>query len=260
MRAAVAATHNMLSAAAKSPGVKRVVITSSVTASMEMKEFESGKFSKEFKRMRVHSNSKLLLISILADDTLKHYDLEAPFPYPFAAYVASKALTLADAEKFVVNEKPRFDIVHILPTLILGENPLAKTVTELNTNSNGPILNMLLGNPSFPVLASCVHVDDVAKLHLLALNPRIPGGRYLATAEDPTGGVTDAFAIVKKYFPEAAQKVFVAKPRADFVSMPMKVHTSKTVEAFEFEFQGYEEQVKSLVGNYLSLLSNEWTN
>jgi hypothetical protein len=45
-------------------------------------------------------------------------------------------------------------------------------------------MNLLLGGPTDGISGASICVDDVAKLHVLALNPTIPAGRYLAS----TGG------------------------------------------------------------------------
>lgn len=65
----------------------------------------------------------------------------------------------------------------------------------------------------------------------------------------------DGFAIVEKYFPDAAGEVFVTA--AERYVVPANVDTLKTQEAFGFTFQSFEEQVKSAVGNYLALLARE---
>jgi hypothetical protein len=62
-------------------------------------------------------------------------------------------------------------------------------------------MNLLLGGPTDSISGASILVDDVAKLHVLALNPNIPAGRYLASTGGKVGRVwTDAFDIVIRYF------------------------------------------------------------
>lgn len=192
----------------------------------------------------------------VADDKIQHYDIKAKFELPLLAYSASKAISLEAAEHFLKENKPHFDTVFLMPTLVIGANGLAKKAEEKLSSTSGLLLKLLLGQPGAPILGASVHIDDVAKLHVLALKPEIPSGRYLVSSEGTKGtDWHDGFAVVKKYFPEAVGKVFVAE--AERYIVPANVDTLKTRQAFGFEFATFEEQAKSAVGNYLELLAKE---
>ena len=166
---------------------------------------------------------------------------------------ASKDMLLDAAEDFIKTNKSKYDVIFLMPSLVIGPNPLAKAAEDLLSGTNAPPLRMLLGRPGRPTLGSSVSVQDVAKLHVLALDTSIPAGRYLAASGGPKGtDWADAFGVVKKYFPESIRDIFVAEGKT--VIVPINVDTSKTEKAFGFKFESFEEQVKSAVENYLKLL------
>jgi hypothetical protein len=112
---------------------------------------------------------------------LSHYDLSTPFPHPLLAYAASMVISLAAAENFIKAEKPHFNILLNMPALTIGANALSKITQDLLSSTNRPFLNLLLGGLTDGISGSPISVDDFAKLHVLALNPNIPVGRYLAS-------------------------------------------------------------------------------
>jgi nucleoside-diphosphate-sugar epimerase len=117
-------------------------------------------------------------------------------------------------------------------------------------------MNLLLGRPTEGISGASILVDDVARLHILALNPNIPAGRYLASTGGKGGRVwTDAFAIVKRNFPNAFGTIFATEGNPTVI--PLDVDTSKTEKTFGFTFESFEEQVKSVAGQYLALLERE---
>jgi len=190
---------------------------------------------------------------IAAGEETCHYDMKAHFPHELLAYSASKAMALDAAEDFIKTHKLEYDVVLLMPSLVIGANPLAKTAEDLLSSTNAPLLGMLLGRPGRPMFGSSVSVQDVAHLHVLALDPSIPAGRYLAASGGPKGtNWAEAFGVVKKHFPESVGKTFVGEGQPVIVSV--QVDTLKTEKAFGFEFQNFEEQVKSVVENYIALL------
>jgi nucleoside-diphosphate-sugar epimerase len=114
-------------------------------------------------------------------------------------------------------------------------------------------LNHILGKGKDPLLTLSVHIDDVAKAHIQALQKSVPAGRYLLDSEGPGHtNWSDAVPFVKKYYPEAVGNVFAedAKPFA----IKIVLDNSKAEKAFGIKFKNFEEQVKDTAGFYLSLL------
>lgn len=98
------------------------------------------------------------------------------FPNYFVAYAVSKILAFNTTLDFIEKERPRFEVINVMPSFVIGKNDLATNPKAVNSSSNALALNALLGvqNPAGTVGIS-VHVDDVAKVHVSALDPKING-------------------------------------------------------------------------------------
>jgi nucleoside-diphosphate-sugar epimerase len=106
--------------------------------------------------------------------------------------------------------------------------------------------------------ASTVFVDDVAKVEVLALDPKLAknGDNFIA-AGSPSGKSiewNDVTEIVRKLFPDAV-KSGILPMGGDQESIPASNDVSKTEETFGFKFAGLKMQVKSLIGQYVELAS-----
>jgi dihydroflavonol-4-reductase len=149
---AVQGTLHVLAAAAATPSVKRVVLTSSMAA---VTDEPDGRVLTE-----ADWNTKSSLVRN---------------PYYFAKAEAERA-----AWAFMERERPAFDLVAINPFLVIGPS----LTPGLNT-SNQIIVEALTG--VFPAIMELtwgmVDVRDVALAHLLALETPAAEGRYLCAAE-----------------------------------------------------------------------------
>ncbi|CZR60646.1 uncharacterized protein PAC_10542 [Phialocephala subalpina] len=176
---------------------------------------------------------------------------------PLLAYAASKAMSLDGAQEFIDKEKPNFDIVFLVPSLAIGASQLDTTAEDVSVHgTNKLVMNLLLGKSNDPSLGSSVSLHDVAKLHVLALNKSVPAGRYMVASGGKEGtNWTDVIAIAKKYFPEESEKLFVKEGERH--SVKINIDTTETEKAFGLKFQSFEEQVKSVVSSYLSLLKKD---
>ncbi|XDG09715.1 hypothetical protein ABKA04_009330 [Annulohypoxylon sp. FPYF3050] len=232
-------TLNVFSAAAKFPNIQRLVVTSSLSPYVPTAEFAVGKISKEIFK---------------SDDEVCHYKVTDEFPHPLFAYAASKSIALEAAEQFIEDNKPSFEVVFLMPTFVFGPNPLSRTAEDFVKGSNDILLNHILGKSSQPLLTVSVHIDDVAKLHVLSLKASVPTGRYLLDSEGASG--TDwsvALPTVKKYYPQSVGKVFAEN--AEVQTIKIRIDNSKAEKAFGIKWKSFEEQVKDTAGFYLSLAS-----
>ncbi|KAL8792555.1 MAG: hypothetical protein Q9195_004854 [Heterodermia aff. obscurata] len=232
---AVRGTLNLIEAVSKfSPTTKRIVITSSIVAIIEWSEMymETGTVFDE--QSRTSSISKL------------------PSDH-FAAYGAGKIAALNATEEYVRTQKPHFEINHIGPSFTIGKNELARTRAELLASTNIAAMTPVLGNAYGPTPSASVLVDDIAKIHVLALDPKIPGGQFfLGVGEESNTKWENSVAIVKKNFPDAvASGTFplTGKNPTKRLIFDNK-YTEKTLG---IKFAGFEEQVKSVAGHYLEL-------
>lgn len=96
-----------------------------------------------------------------------------------------------------------------------------------------------------------IHMNDVAKLHILALDPSVKGHQnFIAGSGGVAGQVWgDAIEIVNQQFPEAVEDkrwpVDGLQP-----TNKLRVDSNKTEILFKIKWQTYETQLK----NYLELL------
>ena len=230
---AVQGTMNMIKAASKnSPTSKRIVITSSIVAIIEWPEMymETGNNFNEESRTK---------------------NASGPFGGLFAAYGASKVAALNATEEYIRTQKPHFDINHIGPAFVIGKNELATTRAEVLSGTNGAALGHVVGSDIGPTPSISVFVDDVARMHVLALDPKIAGGQFfLGLSEDSKTRWEDAFEIVKKHFPEAVEDGTFPLSGKN-TTKRLIFENEYTKKTLGIEFASFEEQVKSIAKQYL---------
>ena len=230
---AVQGTMNMIKAASNySPTTKRIVITASMVSIIEWSEMfmETGHTFNEQSRTEFVSG---------------------PYGGLFPAYGASKVAALNATEEYIRTQKPHFDINHIGPAFVIGKNELASNRAEVLAGTNGAALGHVVGSDSGPTPSTSVSVDDVAKMHVLALDPRIPGGQFfLGVSEDSNTKWEDSFETVKKHFPEAVDSgTFALNGKNPTKRLIFDNEFTKKI--LGIEFASFEEQVKSLAEQYL---------
>ncbi len=146
-------------------------------------------------------------------------------------------------------------MVRILPTFVVGRDDTVTDVSQIAKGTNGNVMGPLLGHPfQAPMSGGSVHIDDVAKLHVLALDPAISDNQSFLASNPVSIEWADAFDIVKRRYPEqygAGYFKFDSIPRPQ--SGPSHVDTSKATKQFGIQFKTYEEQVVSVVDHYLEL-------
>lgn len=205
-------------------------------------------------------------------------ELSGPFEDPGVAYFASKIAARNSAEEYVKNKKPGFDVIQILPSVVIGRGDNLETTEDWKASTNGKspsiiepcrltdvnaYIHYLLGLSFPPVLGETVpmpfphaqvHLDDVAALHVQALDEKIPGNQSYVASSD--GGVgrpwDDAKEIVKKCFPKAVESGLLPN-NGSLPGLRAPVEIKKTEEAFGIEFQSFENQTKDAIAQYLEL-------
>jgi nucleoside-diphosphate-sugar epimerase len=234
---AVRGTLNMLEAADRAGTVRRVVITSSFVALVPLAELEGSQIRDAGRP--VTPNDRIPFPA-------------GPYKSEFAAYAASKVAALQHAEEWIAQQRPAFDVVHLHPGFVLGRNDGATTVPQAMKGTNSVVLALLQGRRFGPFAGATVHVDDVARAHVAALSPRVFGDQSYILS----GPVRwdDAIGIAKREFRDAFKKrVLIKDGSVGTTELPMD--TTLTELTFRFEFAGYEEQVKSIVEQFLELRS-----
>ena len=233
---AIKGTTNILKAAKRVPTVKRVVITSSMMAIVSPEVIRKGDD-------KIHR----------AEDRVEPY--AGPIANPGVAYGVSKVKALQAAEEFMQTEAPTFDIIHIHPVYVVGRNELALDAKAVLKGTNSTALGHVLGTKFDQGRTSgSVHLYDVARLHVLALDPKVKGGQsFIASHENVWN---DSLDIVKKHFPQAVKDGKLPAD-GDQPTLSVKIdvtHTEEVFGPFGFKFQDYEAQVVNVTEQYLELL------
>jgi nucleoside-diphosphate-sugar epimerase len=236
---AVRGTVGMLEAAAREPGVRRVVVTSSVVAIKSFAVFTGGDAGEVTR----------------AEDRIPFP--QGPYASDMEAYSASKTASLNEAERWIAEHTPAFDVVFVHPSFIEGRDELAATPEQAAAGTNKYLILPATGvsNPN-PLPSSLVHNDDVARIHVEALDRKIPAGSYIASSnpQGRTDGVKweDINKYVAEYFPDAIRAGVLSNSGKQH-SVENNFDTSKTESTFGWKFQGLDSMVKSVVGHYVEL-------
>jgi len=235
IRPAVQGTINLLEAANIVGTVRRIVITSSIVALVPYDEMEG--ITKRSPLKPVSPNDRIPFVP-------------GPYNSTFAAYAASKVASLHHAEAWVARERPAFDVVYLHPGFVLGRNDNATSPGQAMQGTNSVVLALLLGKRFGPYAGTTVHVEDVARAHVLSLDPSVFGNQSYILSQSSRWN--DAREIARRCYPEAIKnKMLVMGGSVRTTHLPIDI--SLTEETFGFTFASYEEQVKSIVDQYLDL-------
>jgi nucleoside-diphosphate-sugar epimerase len=175
------------------------------------------------------------------------------------AYWASKAWSRIASHDFITSRKPHFELVNILPTVVIGPDALATRTEELIKGTRAMVMSPVLGQKqSFPCVGSPVHVDDVARAYVDALKPGVPGNAdYILASDTPDGVEWDsASEIARRLFPEAVEKG-VLPLEGTLPSQDFKIDDGTTKRAFGWECQSYEKTMEGLIEQYIELKAKE---
>jgi nucleoside-diphosphate-sugar epimerase len=241
---AVKGTIGILESAKKAGTVHRVIITSSLGAIVP------------FSHLRGEPTD-----TIFTDES-RIPTPNGPFRSIFEAYSASKTKAFNDSEAWLHREKPAFDVIHLHPSYVIGRHDLQTTREGVLDGTNALVLNIILGGRyDRPVPGATVHLDDVARTHVQALDHQIPGNRsYILSSNNPINtlngtNLMDAISIVAKNFPDKVAKGILPN-NGSVQSIAIKLNAKPTEETFQFKHLTYDEQVKSVVGHFLEIDAN----
>lgn len=151
-------------------------------------------------------------------------------------------------------EKPSFDLISILPSVVLGPNPLIKSPEGYLKGTNRYIVNLLKGDRIVkPNLGSTVHVDDVALAHVKALDPKVGGNQDFLSGTSEHIIYDDAIEIAKKWFPDAVKEGKLPLG-GHLPQKELNFDLEKTEKILSIKGRGFEDQVKGIIEHYLELL------
>jgi nucleoside-diphosphate-sugar epimerase len=232
-------TIGILESANKTTGIERVVITSSEVAIIPWSDFLFVETGKTF------------------DESYEIPFPEGPYGHEFEAYAASKVRALVATKEFIADKKPAFNVINMMPSFVIGKNELITDPKDITKGTNGSAFSQVLGVKSdFPNPSTTIYVNDIARLHVLALDPKIAGNQsFLANSEGLEGTTWgDAIDIVAKHFPEAV-KSGVLPNNGSQPTKRTRIDVSKAEKTFGIKFTSYEEQVRTVAKHYLDLVA-----
>lgn len=139
-----------------------------------------------------------------------------------------------------------------MPPYVVGANEFVTDASLVAKGSNGVVLNVILGQKS-PVARSCAtaHVLDVARIHVEALDEEKVKGSQSFLLDSGPMLFDDANEIVRRAFPHEVEDGTLPLG-GSIPAVFVKFDVEETRRIFG-EMIGFEEQVKSVVGYYLSL-------
>ncbi|OCK82210.1 NAD(P)-binding protein [Lepidopterella palustris CBS 459.81] len=233
---AVIGTTGILKAIKKSaPTVKRVVITSSFAAIINLTK---GTWPE-------HTYSEADWNPITLEEAIVN---------PINGYRASKTFAEKAAWEFVEKEKPKFSIATINPPMVFG--PVVHTIKsldELNT-SNERIRDALLGKmkDQIPDTGVCIWVDvrDVAAAHVAAMEvPDAANKRFFVTEGHFSN--REICQIIRKNFPDYKNLPSDSTPGGDLPEGGVfKVNNTRSKDILGLKYKPLEacivDTVKSL--------------
>ena len=155
-------------------GVKRVVLTSSFGAVLDMARPQTTPY--------VYSSTDWNPTTV--------EEAVAPGSTPHDAYRASKTIAEKEAWSFVRKEMPQFDLVTLCPSMVFGPLTDAPRSKRDFNESNRLLWRVASGGPSEP-LPPCgfnfwIDVRDLAEIHVQALlNANCGGKRYVPVSPEP---------------------------------------------------------------------------
>jgi nucleoside-diphosphate-sugar epimerase len=165
-------------------------------------------------------------------------------------YFAGKTLARNATDRLVKEGLP-FDVINIFPSSVLGRFEPAKTIEELLANSNIRGLAMVIGKTLPPLPTSCVHVNDLAKMHIDVLGMKTE--KYHNFGAGIHMSFKEQFEVAKKHFPSAVENGRFPCS-GDIPDRQFLFDSKDTEKFFGWKFKSFEDMVFDIATQYLELL------
>ncbi|KAI4276541.1 MAG: hypothetical protein LQ337_002423 [Flavoplaca oasis] len=142
-----------------------------------------------------------------------------------------------------------------MPSFVVGKHELLTTPEDIigpKTSNAVPLAPIFAEGMPFPLPGNTVHIEDVASIHIAALDPTIEGNQDFVLDAGGLEGIIwdDAKEIVKRRFPEAVEKGLLPL-QGSSATRDSKVDGSKAERVFGLKYKDFEEQIVSIVAQYL---------
>ncbi|KAK4626548.1 hypothetical protein CLAFUW4_04905 [Fulvia fulva] len=231
----------ILSAAANTGKVKRVVLTSSFASVIDIGRNAGPGFTYTAQ----HWNP------------LTYEEAIAPETNAVVAYRGSKKFAELEAWNFVEREKPSFDLVAFCPPMTFG--PIAHPVLEPSqlNESNARLWDVAVGQP-LPEARVPVWIDvrDLAAMHVEAVFSDKAGGKRYVPASPGKYLYELAASVLRSHFPAAIGQVV----EIDEASPPVGYYLDgkAVTEDLGIQYRDFETTVVDLFGSLEALEIYPW--
>ncbi|KAJ5688555.1 NAD(P)-binding protein [Penicillium macrosclerotiorum] len=172
---AVKETTAVLKEVTRVSSIKKIVVTSSIGALFPLGGLPDGDIIREDNDWDFSVNQSANFV-----------DRNYPIAAPMRLYTASKLLVNEAPWEFRDTAKPHYSLVSIHPSYVYGHNLVQESAEEVKRSSNGGLWSTIMnGVPARSITG--VHIQDVAEVHIKALDPNVlDGTRYLNSGKKAT--------------------------------------------------------------------------
>lgn len=156
---------------------------------------------------------------------------------------------MAATSDFVNSNSPGFDVINILPGVVLGSSELVTKRSQFKTSTNRFVIQAARGiDRGFAMVGCTAHVKDVAALHVRSLDASITGGKNFMLCQDNRW--SEVQDIVRKQFPKAMEAgVFPCGGVHE--TKTTKYDDSETDRVFGDDWISFQDQVVDVLQSYL---------
>lgn len=231
---------SLLESALSAPSVRRVVITSSCVTLVPLSWLASSDVDTVFTSQDLNA------------------DTAPPYHNAMEAYWASKALARKHVHEFLSQHQPHFDIVQLLPSVVLGPDDWATDLESFFVGTRAMIMPVVQGKVmEAPLVGAPVFVDDVALAHVDAIKPSVPGNKdYILSSDTPDGIEWNSILdIARKHFPQEVESGLL-QCTGSLPTRRWKLDASETEKAFGWQFTSFENTMRKQIQEYITLVKD----
>lgn len=226
-------TDNLFKAVLDAPTLKRIIITSSIHATMPRIDIRgTGPYSVTTAQLPTP---------------------QGPFFSNDDAYQVAKIHQFNESHSLVKENSTRFDVINILPGHVLGIDARATTSASLSASSNATLVGVITGMMLPEKTAMFAHLDDVVEAHIKALDPSIKGNQDFAVCVP--GKYNDIITLAKRNIPKGFESGTLTE--GNHPSEILTWDSTPTEAVLGMKFQDLEAQVMDTGCQFLKLLALE---